>query len=46
VVLDKEPPHYKIPVPTLSKDTKVLDIINCLRDQGYLIEEIADPLDL
>jgi hypothetical protein len=46
VVLDKEPPHRKIPVPTPSKDIKILDIINYLRDQGYLVEEIANPLDL
>jgi hypothetical protein len=46
VVLDEEPPHCKIPVPTLNKDAKVSDIINCLRDQGYLIKEITDPLDL
>ena len=45
VVLDEEPPHYKILVPTPSKDAKVSDIINYLRDQGYLIEEIANPLD-
>ena len=46
MVLDEEPPHCKIPVLTPGKDMKVSDIINCLRDQGYLVEEITDPLDL
>jgi hypothetical protein len=46
VVPDEEPLHRKIPVPTPGKDAKVSDIINCLRDQSYLVEEIADPLDL
>jgi hypothetical protein len=46
VVLDEEPPHYKILVPTPNKDAKVLDIINYLRDQSYLIKEITNPLNL
>jgi len=42
-VPDEVPPHRTTIIP--DKDARVSDIVKSLRDQGYLVDGIADTLD-